>query len=70
MHDEKLEKGSSIILIILHFDIYIMGDLSFYADVLGMPKSSSYRCPWCLLSHVEWQQSVDNAGGKQMAQVF
>ena len=26
-----------------------------YANVLGMPNSSSYWCPWCLVSHKEWQ---------------
>jgi len=57
VHVEKLEKSSSIILIVPHFDIYIMGDLSFYED----------WCSWCLLSRVEWQQSADNDGGKQMA---
>ena len=68
VHDERLEKGSSIILIIPHFDVYVTGDLSFYADVLGMPNSSSYWCPWCLLSRVEWQQSADNMGEKRTAQ--
>jgi hypothetical protein len=29
--------------------------LAFYADVLRIPNSSSYWCPWCLLSHKEWQ---------------
>jgi hypothetical protein len=60
VHDEKLGNGSSIILVIPHFKIFIAGDLSFYFDVLGMPKSSSYWCLWYLLSHVEWQQPADN----------
>ncbi len=64
-HDEKLQKGSTIILIIPCFDLYIMGDLSYYADVLGMPKSSSYWCPWCLLSRIELQQSANNIGEKR-----
>ncbi len=64
-HDEKIAKGSKIILIIPHFDLYITGDLSFYADILGMPKSSSYWCPWCLLSRPEWQQSANNNGEKR-----
>jgi hypothetical protein len=67
-HEEKLGNGSIIILIIPHFKIFITGDLSFYADVLGMPKSSSYWCPWCLLSRVEWQQSADNEGEKRTAE--
>jgi hypothetical protein len=30
-----------------------------YADVPGMPNSSSYWCPWCLLSHSEWNKDPD-----------
>jgi hypothetical protein len=44
------------------------GDLGFYADVPGMPNSSSYWCPWCLLSRVEWQESVTNTGEEQTAE--
>ena len=33
-----------------------------------MPNSSSYWCPWCLLSRVGWQQSADNTGQKRTAQ--
>ncbi len=64
-HDEKLKEGSAIIIIIPHFDLYVTGNLAYYADVLGMPKSSSYWCPWCLLSRVEWQQSAENNGEKR-----
>ncbi len=48
--------GSEIILSLPPFALFITGDLSFYADVLGMPNSSSYWCPWCLLSHPEWNR--------------
>jgi len=64
-HSKTLKKGSSIVLIIPHFDLYVTGDLSYYADVLGMPNSSSYWCPWCLLSRIQWQQSADNVGEKR-----
>ena len=64
-HDEKLKEGSAIIIIIPHFDLYVTGDLTYYTDGLGMPKSSSYWCPWCLLSRVEWQQSAENNGEKR-----
>jgi hypothetical protein len=30
-----------------------------------MPKSSSYWCPWCLLSRIEWQQSASSIGEKR-----
>jgi hypothetical protein len=48
--------GLHIILILPLFELFITGDLSFYADVLGMPNISSYWCPWCLLSHPEWNR--------------
>jgi hypothetical protein len=54
-HDEnKFPTGSKIV-----FAMFITGDFSFYADVLGMPNSSSYWCPWCLLSHPEWNKDPD-----------
>jgi hypothetical protein len=53
--DLKLPMGSEVILTIASFNIFITGDLSFYADVLGMPSSTNYWCPFCLLSHPEWQ---------------
>jgi flagellar biosynthesis chaperone FliJ len=58
MHcDEKsFPAGSDIILILPPFELFIIEDLSFYADVLGMPNSSSYWCPWCFLSHPEWNR--------------
>jgi len=49
-HEENLKEGSIIILIIPYFNLFMTGNLSFYAIVLGMPKSSSYWCPWCLMS--------------------
>jgi hypothetical protein len=64
-HENKLQKGSIIILIIPHFNLYITGDLSYYANILDMPSSSSYWCSWCLLSRIEWQQSANNTGEKR-----
>jgi hypothetical protein len=59
-HDEtRFPVGSEIIFMMPPFTIFITGDLSFYADVLGMPNSSSYWCPWCLLSHPEWNKDPD-----------
>lgn len=43
VHDEKLDKES-----LQSFDVITMGKLSYYVDVLAMPKSSSYWCPWCI----------------------
>jgi hypothetical protein len=49
LDEEQCEIESETVLTIKEFSIFITGDLAFYADVLGMPSSSSYRCPWCLL---------------------
>jgi hypothetical protein len=38
------------------FAIFMTGGLSDYAADLGIPNSTSYWCPWCLLSHVEWDR--------------
>ncbi len=40
--EERYEHGSKILLTIPSFSLFITGDLSFYADVLGMSSSSSY----------------------------
>jgi len=55
VHKEMFDKASIVLLTIPSFSIFITGDLAFYVDVLGMPSSSSYWCPWCLLSRPEWQ---------------
>jgi hypothetical protein len=52
----------SHLLIVQLFALFVTGDLSYYADVLGMPASTSYWCPFCLLSHLEWQQSSEIMG--------
>jgi hypothetical protein len=67
-NDIKLPMGSEIILTIPSFNIFITGDLSYYADVLGMPTSTSYWCPFCLLSRPEWQQSADATGDERTAE--
>jgi hypothetical protein len=68
-NDIKLPMGSEIILTIPSFNIFITGDLSYYADVLGMPASTSYWCPFCLLSQPEWQQAADANGDERTAEV-
>jgi hypothetical protein len=54
--ETRFPAGSEIALIKPPFNIFIMGDLSYYAYVLGMPNSTSHWCPWCLLSHPEWNK--------------
>lgn len=53
-------------LIILHLNHYMTGDLGFYANVLGMHESSSdWYLFCCMLSCIEWQQSAESYGEKQ-----
>jgi hypothetical protein len=47
--------------------LFLTGDLSYYADILGMPNSCSHWCPFCLLSHPEWQESASNTGDARTA---
>jgi hypothetical protein len=58
--EDNLPRSSAILFVIQSFDLFVTGDLSYYADVLGMPASTSYWCPFCLLSRPEWQQSAEN----------
>jgi hypothetical protein len=63
--DTRFPAGSKIVLAMPPFGIFITGDLAFYADVLGMPNSSSYWCPWCLLSHPEWNKDTSTVTAEQ-----
>jgi hypothetical protein len=54
--ERSFPEGLKILLIMPPFDLFVTGDLSFYADVLLMPSSSSYWCPWWFLSHPEWNR--------------
>ena len=67
VHDERFPKNSSILFIIPQFKLFLMGDLSYYADILGMLNSCSCWCPFCLLSRPEWQESASNTGEKRTA---
>jgi hypothetical protein len=42
IHEERLPEDSKIVLTIPKFNLFITGDLAYYADMLGMPNSSSY----------------------------
>ena len=50
----KAGQNAVIVLDIPCFNIYMTGDLAFYADVLGKPNSSTYWCHLCMLSWKEW----------------
>ncbi len=40
--------------IALPINVYITGDLAFYATVLGKENMGGIWCPWCMLSKQEW----------------
>jgi hypothetical protein len=68
--EERFEQESKIILTIPSFTVFITGNLAYYADALGMPSSSSYWCPWCLLSHPEWQLLPSNQPAEECTSEF
>jgi hypothetical protein len=68
--EARFPAGSKIILIMPPFSLFITGDLSYYADVLGMPNSSSYWCPWCLLSHADWNQPPETFNAEERTLEF
>jgi hypothetical protein len=68
-YEERFPKDSVKILTISYLNLFITGDLSYYADVLSMPNSSSYWCPWCFLLRPEWQQSADATGEARNTEV-
>jgi len=68
--DRLFPKGSEVILIKPPFKLFVTGNLSYYADVLGVPNSSSYWCTWCLLSHAEWNQPPDTVSVEELATQF
>jgi hypothetical protein len=37
------------------FRVFMTGDLAFYAICHGKESSTSHWCPWCQLSHANWQ---------------
>jgi len=70
IHEDLIPKGSEVILIKPPFKLFVTGNLSYYADVLGVPNSSSYWCTWCLLSHAEWNQPPDTVSVEELATQF
>ncbi len=70
VQEERFENGSTILFTIPSFSIFIIGDLIFYADVLGMPNSCSYWCPFCLLSRPQWQIPPSNQPAEERTAQF
>ncbi len=66
----RFPAGSEIIFVTLPFTIFITGNLSYYADVLGMPNSTSYWCSWCLISHAEWNQLPETFHAEERSSLF
>ena len=52
----------------------MLGDLAFYAAVLGKPNMSSVWCTWCDLGSKEWREPKHNRGVpwtmERMSKVF
>jgi hypothetical protein len=67
VHEERFPANATILFIIPKFNLFLTGDLSYYADILGMPNSCSHWCPFCLLSRPEWQESASNTGDARTA---
>jgi hypothetical protein len=40
--------------------VYLVGDLKFYAQMSGRKVMSSYWCMWCMLHPSEWRTFCDN----------
>jgi hypothetical protein len=70
MNDKRFEVDSKIVRTLPKFSLFITGDLAFYADVLGMPNSSSYWCPWCLVSNKEWQAEPNRFVAEKLTSMF
>jgi len=41
--------------------IYLVGDLKFYAQMSGRDGMSSYWCMWCQLHPLQWRNFMDNS---------
>jgi hypothetical protein len=41
------------------FNVFMLGDLAFYADVLGKTDSSGYWCHLCQLSWAQWNECAN-----------
>jgi hypothetical protein len=54
----------TIMLDIPKFNVFMMGDLAFYADVLGKAKSSGYWCHLCQLSWAQWNKCANEDATK------
>jgi hypothetical protein len=60
----------TIMLDIPKFNVFITGDLSFHADVLGKANSSGYWCHLCQLSWAQWYECANEEATKWMIHEF
>ncbi len=54
----------TIMLDIPKFNVFMTGDLAFYADVLGKANSSGYWCHLCQLSWAQWNECANKEATK------
>jgi hypothetical protein len=50
------------LLVEVPFRVFMTGDLAYYAICHGKENSTSHWCPWCMLSHANWQTSGHELG--------
>jgi hypothetical protein len=50
------------VLQVIPFRVFMTGDLAYYAVCHGKENSTSHWCPWCMLSHANWQASGHELG--------
>jgi hypothetical protein len=59
--DGKREAADSVLKEI-PFRVFMTGDLAYYAICHGKENSTSHWCPWCVLSHANWQADGHELG--------
>jgi hypothetical protein len=57
------DNDATIILDVEKFNMFVTGDLAFYADVLGKASSSGYWCHLCQLCWAQWNDCANAAEG-------
>jgi hypothetical protein len=53
-----LAEDTIIALMVPYFWLFVTGDMSLYADSLGIGKSKScrYWCMYCILTRIQWNE--------------
>jgi hypothetical protein len=62
IHEERFPADATMLFIIPEFKLFLTGNLNYYANILRRLNSCRYWCPFCLISHPEWQESASDTG--------